>query len=83
MESDWDAANVAHIAQHGITPEECEEAYANGPMVIEVQERKREIRRLCLGETDAARLIRRDVPGARNRSPTWMRRGKDMKTGRF
>jgi uncharacterized DUF497 family protein len=26
MEFDWDAANVAHIAQHGITPEECEEA---------------------------------------------------------
>jgi hypothetical protein len=41
MEFDWDAANVAHIAQHGITPEECEEAYKNGPMVIEVQERKR------------------------------------------
>jgi uncharacterized DUF497 family protein len=26
------------------------------PMVIEVQERKRERRRLCLGETNAARL---------------------------
>ena len=57
MEFDWDAANVAHIAQHGITPEECEEAYKNGPMVIEVQERKRERRRLCLGETDEARLL--------------------------
>src|ERR1035441_8427735 len=29
MEFDWDAANVAHIARHGITPEECEEAYWN------------------------------------------------------
>jgi len=57
MEFDWDAANVAHIAQHGITPEECEEAYENGPMVIEVQERKSERRRLCLGETNAARLL--------------------------
>jgi uncharacterized DUF497 family protein len=57
MEFDWDAANVAHIAQHGITPEECEEAYWNGPMVIEVQERKSERRRLCLGETNAARLL--------------------------
>ena len=36
MEFDWDAANVAHIARHGISPEECEEAYCNGPMVIEV-----------------------------------------------
>ena len=26
MEFDWDAANVAHIARHGITPKECEEA---------------------------------------------------------
>jgi len=57
MEFDWDAANVAHIALHGITPEECEEAYANGPMVIELQERKNERRRLCLGETDAGRLL--------------------------
>src|SRR5674476_766229 len=31
MEFDWDAANVAHIARHGITPEECEEAYWNAP----------------------------------------------------
>ena len=57
MEFDWDAANVAHIARHGITAEECEEAYWNGPMVIEVQERKRERRRLCLGETNQARLL--------------------------
>jgi uncharacterized DUF497 family protein len=57
MEFDWDAANVAHIARHGIAPEECEEAYWNGPMVIEVQERKRERRKLCLGETDAAKLL--------------------------
>ena len=57
MAFDWDAANVAHIARNGITPDECEEAYWNGPMVIEVQERKRERRRLCLGETHAARLL--------------------------
>src|ERR1035437_8128899 len=31
MEFDWDAANVAHIARHGITPEECEEAYRKAP----------------------------------------------------
>lgn len=57
MEFDWDAANVAHIARHGITPEECEEAYCNGPMTIRTQERKRERRGLCLGETNAARLL--------------------------
>jgi hypothetical protein len=37
IEFDWDAANVAHIALHGITPEECEEAYANGPMVNKIR----------------------------------------------
>ena len=57
MEFDWDAANVAHIARHGITPEECEEAYRNGPMVIERQKRRHERRRLCLGETNRGRLL--------------------------
>ena len=57
MDFDWDAANVAHIARHGITPEECEESYRNGPMVIEHQRRKRERRRLCLGETNRGRLL--------------------------
>jgi uncharacterized DUF497 family protein len=56
MVFDWDAANVGHIAQHGVTSQECEEAYRNGPMVIEHQRRKRERRRLCLGETHNGRL---------------------------
>jgi uncharacterized DUF497 family protein len=54
---DWDVANVSHIARHGITPGECEEAYRNGPMVIEHQRRRRELRRLCLGETNRGRLL--------------------------
>lgn len=54
---DWDAANVEHIARHGVTSEECEEAYRNGPMVIEHQRRKHERRRLCLGETNRGRLL--------------------------
>jgi len=57
MDFEWDEANIAHIARHGITPEECEEAYRNGPLVIEALERSRERRRLCLGETNAARLL--------------------------
>ena len=48
---------MAHIALHGITPEECAEAYSNGPMAIEIQERKRERRLPCLGQTDAGRLL--------------------------
>ena len=57
MEFDWDAANVEHVARHRITPEECEQAYRNGPLVIERQRRKHERRRLCLGETNTGRLL--------------------------
>jgi uncharacterized protein len=57
MEFDWDEANVDHIAQHGVSPEECEQAYLNGPLVIEHQLRSDEHRRLCLGETSAGRLL--------------------------
>ena len=57
MEFDSDAANVDYIARHGVTIRECEEAYRNGPMVIEHQRRKRERRRLCLGETNKGRLL--------------------------
>jgi len=48
---------VKHIARHVVTPEECEEAYRNGPTVIERQRRKHERRRLCLGETNRGRLL--------------------------
>lgn len=57
MEFDWDAANTEHIARHGVSPEECEQAYRNGPMVIEHQRRRHERRRLCLGETNKGRLL--------------------------
>ncbi len=57
MEFDWDAANLEHIARHGISPEECEQAYRNGPVVIEQQIRKGEGRQLCLGETSDGRLL--------------------------
>ena len=57
MEFDWDVANVEHIARHGISIEECEQAYRNGPIAIERQKRKHERRRLCLGETNTGRLL--------------------------
>lgn len=54
---DWDEANTAHIARHGVTARECEEAYRNRPMVIDRQRRGRERRRLCLGETGRGRRL--------------------------
>jgi uncharacterized DUF497 family protein len=53
MTFDWDESNIARIARHGISPAECEEAYQNGPVMIEDQLRSREKRLLCLGETRA------------------------------
>jgi len=57
MVFDWGRGDVKHIAEHGITPEECEEAYKNGPMVIQHQRRRHERRRLCLGESNRGRLL--------------------------
>ena len=57
MDFDWDAANTEHIGRHGVTIKECEEAYRNGPLVIEHQKRRHERRRLCLGETSRGRLL--------------------------
>jgi len=54
---DWDAANLEHLTRHGVTAGECEEAYRNGPIVIERQRRRHESRRLCLGETSKGRLL--------------------------
>jgi uncharacterized DUF497 family protein len=31
---DWDDANAGHIARHGVTPEEVEQAFANDPLVV-------------------------------------------------
>ncbi|MBI4873194.1 MAG: BrnT family toxin [Acidobacteria bacterium] len=57
MEFDWDAANIDHIAKHEISTEECEQAYHNGPMVINQQKRHGERRLLCLGHTASGRLL--------------------------
>jgi uncharacterized protein len=56
---DWDAGNRDHIARHGITPEEVEEALANAPILIqiEIDEVSGEDRFLELGITNAGRVL--------------------------
>lgn len=55
---DWDDANAAHIARHGVTPEEVEQAFANKPLaVLAVQKRGGEQRALCAGLTAAGRAL--------------------------
>jgi uncharacterized protein len=54
---DWDDANMAHIARHGVTPEEVEQAFVNDPIVVAVQERGGEGRVLCAGLAGAGRPL--------------------------
>ena len=57
MRFNWDQANTKHLARHGITREEAEEALANDPLVVQLQEHTAEQRVLCLGRTDRGRLL--------------------------
>ena len=50
---EWDEDNLSHIAQHGVTPEEAEEALTNAPVVL----RGRDGRSLAHGQTEDGRLL--------------------------
>jgi uncharacterized protein len=55
---EWDDSNIAHIARHGVSPEEVEQAFRNDPLiVVAVQQRSGEERVLCGGFTDARRAL--------------------------
>ena len=54
---DWDEHNVAHIARHGVRPEEGEQVFANGAAPLKVADVRGERRFYDVGETDAARLL--------------------------
>jgi uncharacterized DUF497 family protein len=57
MRFDWDAGNIDHVDEHGVTPDEAVEAFFNGLIWIAFQERNREFRRVVVGRTDAGRLL--------------------------
>jgi uncharacterized protein len=57
MEFDWDAENRKHIARHGITPVEAEEAVLIEPLEAGVQQHENEERVLCFGRTRLGRLL--------------------------
>ena len=57
MEFEWDAANRKHIARHGVTPEEAEEAVLIEPLEADVQQHESEERVLCFGRTKSGRLL--------------------------
>ncbi len=57
MRFEWDAENRRHIARHGITPEEAEEAVRIEPLEAGAQHHESEERALCFGRTKAGRLL--------------------------
>lgn len=50
---EWDEANISHIAEHGVTPEEVEEACDNRPFIL----RGRGGLYLVYSQTDAGRFL--------------------------
>jgi uncharacterized protein len=60
LDFEWDAANLEHIATHGITAEEAEQAILGDALEIELQvdeESDAEERLLQLGETATGRIL--------------------------
>ena len=57
MEFLWDAANIAHLGRHKITPQEAEEAILLDSVEFELQQHRGEERVLCFGRTACGRLL--------------------------
>jgi hypothetical protein len=54
---EWDEANIAHLARHGITPQEAEEVLSNHPLFVRVDLRGDELRRCEFGATRSGRIL--------------------------
>jgi uncharacterized DUF497 family protein len=55
---EWDQANVAHIARHGVTPEEAQQALTNEPIDFGYQIVDGEERWTSLGHTNKLRILK-------------------------
>lgn len=53
---DWDDANRNHIARHGVTPEDCEEAIAQELLTVPEPDRTDEARWKTIGHVKDRRL---------------------------
>jgi uncharacterized protein len=54
----WDAANVRHLAEHEVTPEEAEETVLGDPMEFDFEVLNGEERWSYVGETADSRILR-------------------------
>ena len=55
---DWDKANTAHIALHGVKPEEAERALENDPVDLDYEAVEAEDRWTSIGHTDRLRVLK-------------------------
>ncbi len=55
---DWDDANILHLAEHDVAPEEAEEAMLNSPLDVGFDVINGEERWSHLAETDESRIPR-------------------------
>ncbi len=55
---DWDDANIAHLAEHDVAPEEAEEALLGDPLDVGFDVVNGEERWPYLGETNGGRIVR-------------------------
>ena len=56
---DWNEANIKHIAEHDVTPEEAEEVFSDEDNVLDedIEHSIVEKRFLIIGKTEKARLL--------------------------
>ena len=55
---DWDSANIGHIAEHDVTPEETEEVILGDPLETGFEVVGGEERWACVGHTRHGRILR-------------------------
>jgi uncharacterized DUF497 family protein len=54
---DWDDANMGHVARHGVTPEEAQQALANEPLEVGLEYVNEEERFRSVGRTNSGRWL--------------------------
>ncbi len=57
VEFNWDAANLSHVAEHGVTPEEVAQALENDPVDLDYQVVQGEERWVAVGVTNVGRFL--------------------------
>jgi uncharacterized DUF497 family protein len=54
---EWDNANISHVAEHDVEPEEAEQVILNRPVDLKSELHNGEERVPHIGETDAGRIL--------------------------